>query len=362
MKTFVISSLTTNKLHSKNILIKIVNTILDGFPNFKVIVVVRKKGVIKDERVSEFEFPYYEKGWIYRIFFFYFGLRNLSKKLNADIWLSMDSITPRVVAKNQYSYFHKPAPFYNASIKDMKYDFEFYLYSKIYSFFIRFLAKKNKAVIVQSDWMRNIFVKKYNINSVIVANLEYVPPASKIERKKNKFKNFFYPSLPHVYKNFELLGECAKILDQDRGWDGKIIFTINVNENKYSKNFYKKYKKYNSLLFMGFQSQEGIQKLYETADALIFPSLIETWGLPLSEAKKFNLPIIVSDLNYAHSTIGNYHSVCFFDPYNAKNLASMLAKCNQGINIFSSTSYPTPSPPFAETFKELIDLMLPNKT
>ena len=30
MKTFVISSLTTNKLHSRNILIKIVNIILDS--------------------------------------------------------------------------------------------------------------------------------------------------------------------------------------------------------------------------------------------------------------------------------------------------------------------------------------------
>ena len=113
---------------------------------------------------------------------------------------------------------------------------------------------------------------------------------------------------------------------------------------------------------MGYQSQEGIKKLYETADALVFPSLIETWGLPLSEAKKFNLPIIVSDLNYAHSTIGNYHSVCFFDPYNTKNLASKLINCNQGMNIFSSTSHPTPSPPFAKTFKELLNIMMRNST
>ena len=85
--------------------------------------------------------------------------------------------------------------------------------------------------------------------------------------------------------------------------------------------------------------------------------MIETWGLPLSEAKKFKLPIIVSDLTYAHETIGNYHSVCFIDPHNAKNLASKLISCNQGENIFSSTSHPRPSSPFAETYKELLDIM-----
>ena len=317
---------------------------------------------MKDKRVLELEFPSFEKNWIYRIYLFYFRLRNLSKKLNADIWLSYDSVTPWVIAKNQYAFFHHPAAFYNAPIKTMKYDFKFYLYSKIYFFFIRFLSKKNKAVIVKSEWIRNIFIKKYNIKSVIVFNLEYVPSTNKIERKKTKLKNFFYPSFPHIYKNFELLGECAKVLDQDHNWDGKIIFTLNVNENKYSKIFYEKYKKYNSLLFMGHQSQEGIQKLYETADALVFPSLMETWGMPLSEAKKFNLPIIVSDLSYAYSTIGNYHSVCFVDPYNANNLASMLTKCNQKKNIFLSTSYPPPSPPFAKTFKELLNIMMRNST
>ena len=120
------------------------------------------------------------------------------------------------------------------------------------------------------------------------------------------FENFFYPSFPHIYKNFELLGECAKILDQDASWNGKIIFTMNINENKYSKSFYDKYNKSNSLSFIGQQTREGVLKLYKTADALIFPSLIETWGMPLSEAKKFNLHYIFlrnfSDL-YAASEI-----------------------------------------------------------
>ena len=47
-----------------------------------------------------------------------------------------------------------------------------------------------------------------------------------------KIKNFIYPSYGYVYKNFELLGECAKILDENINWNGKIIFTMNINENR----------------------------------------------------------------------------------------------------------------------------------
>ena len=142
MKTFVISALTAGKIRNRKLIKNVINTILDDFPDFKVIILVRSKGIVKKHvRVSEIEFPKYDKFLIYRIFLFYLGLRHLSKKLNADIWLSLDSLTPWVLAKNQYSYFHNPAPFYETSIKAIKYGFKFYLYSKIYSFFIRFLAK-----------------------------------------------------------------------------------------------------------------------------------------------------------------------------------------------------------------------------
>ena len=108
MKTFVISAVTYSRAHQINILNTMTNTILDNFLDFKVIVMTSKKGIIKDKRVVEYEFPNFKKNWIYPIFLYYFGFRNLSKKLNADIWLSLDSVTPWVVAKNQYSYFHKP--------------------------------------------------------------------------------------------------------------------------------------------------------------------------------------------------------------------------------------------------------------
>jgi len=46
---------------------------------------------------------------------------------------------------------------------------------------------------------------------------------------------------------------------------------------------------------------------------LVFPSYIETFGLPLIEASNFGLPILVSDLDYAREVIGSYKGVKFLD-------------------------------------------------
>jgi glycosyltransferase involved in cell wall biosynthesis len=48
-------------------------------------------------------------------------------------------------------------------------------------------------------------------------------------------------------------------------------------------------------VFVGFQNQSQIGRYYAAADALVLPSLSETWGLVVNEAMNFGLPVIVSD-------------------------------------------------------------------
>ena len=49
-----------------------------------------------------------------------------------------------------------------------------------------------------------------------------------------------------------------------------------------------------------------MKKLYSKANALIFPSKLETWGLPISEAIDYKIPIMVAKLEYARETLGSY--------------------------------------------------------
>lgn len=61
-------------------------------------------------------------------------------------------------------------------------------------------------------------------------------------------------------------------------------------------------------------------KLYNTSDCLIFPSKLETWGLPISEMKFFGKPILIADELYAKETVGGYDKVQFLKQWMPLNL------------------------------------------
>ena len=78
---------------------------------------------------------------------------------------------------------------------------------------------------------------------------------------------------------------------------------------------------------------------------MIFSSLLETWGLPISEYKMLNKPIFLSDLPYAHETLGDYSKSRFFDPYHAGDLADGMKRFLDGkecIHAHSSVHIDTP--------------------
>ena len=72
--------------------------------------------------------------------------------------------------------------------------------------------------------------------------------------------------------------------------------------------------------------KEEIAHMYASASCLLFPSKLESWGLPLSEAKEYSLPIIASDLEYAHETIGEYERVRYFAPDDVDALFSAMSE------------------------------------
>lgn len=47
---------------------------------------------------------------------------------------------------------------------------------------------------------------------------------------------------------------------------------------------------------------------------MIFPSRIETWGLPITEFMPYNKPMLLADLPYAHETAAGANQVAFFNP------------------------------------------------
>ena len=92
-------------------------------------------------------------------------------------------------------------------------------------------------------------------------------------------------------------------------------------------------------------------------DCLIFPSRMETWGLPISEAKDYGLPILVSDLPFAHETVGNYDKVKFFDCLDARSLAKIMESMIEGTIKYDSNQTQEEFKPDVSNWDDLLILI-----
>ena len=95
------------------------------------------------------------------------------------------------------------------------------------------------------------------------------------------------------------------------------------------------------------------------ADCLIFPSRIETWGLPISEYAQYQKPMLLADLPYAHETAAGTHQTAFFDPQSPLQLKGMMQRLVANDNSFL-TYIPKCkiASPTAESWEQLFEKLL----
>jgi len=289
---------------------------------YQIIALVNKKILFDHSIYSNIkfiEFPKSRKTYLIRLYYEYFYFKVLAKKLNPTLWLSLHDITPNIGNITQAVYCHNPSIFNKLNLSDLFIQPKQFYFRLFYKYLYSINLKKNKNVIVQQNWIGKEFTKIFSLDSkkIIIAppQVSFIKVNNSNNFKKDiNFKIFFYPTFPRPFKNIKIICESVILLNNKGITNFKVIITLDGTENTYSKKILKKYKHLNNIEFIGIQPRSEIYEFYANADCLIFPSKLETWGLPLSEFKQYNKPILVSNLPYAIETIGNYDKACFFNP------------------------------------------------
>ena len=93
-------------------------------------------------------------------------------------------------------------------------------------------------------------------------------------------------------------------------------------------------------------------------NCLIFPSKVETWGLPISEAKAYKKPMFLANLPYAKEACGNYEKVSFFNQNNATELAKMITEFVEEKHTFQGNSITYNTSEDLHSWKELFHYIL----
>ncbi|ERJ10939.1 glycosyltransferase [Haloplasma contractile] len=290
------------------------------------IFVVSTPNLNEYENIKVLNYPWIKKSWFHRLYFDNFVAHKLVENYDVDEVLSLQNILVPKVKIRQTLYLHQSLPFAEKRYGVTE-NFKFWVYQNIISKMIFKSIRKADKVIVQSKWIIDAVIKKTRISK---KKLVLKQPEIKVEIKKqykpskSNIKLFFYPAGSMIYKNHDAIVKACKLLHDKKINNFKVVFTLNGYENSHISSL----KAFidNENLPIDFIGMISIEKVYDfySKSVLLFPSFIETFGLPLLEAKMHQTPIIASDCAFSREILDDYNRVEFFDPFNSVNLSEKM--------------------------------------
>lgn len=184
---------------------------------------------------------------------------------------------------------------------------------------------RSQKIIAVSEATKRELTDHFGINSEkIVITHEGVDgeiKPSKSEKRLIGEKYLLYVGNAYPHKNLERLFRAIKIIQEN-------IKLVLVGEKDF---FYKRLMEQvqntdlaKKVIFYGKAGDKELINLYANAEALVFPSLMEGFGLPGLEAMAVGTPVVCSDIPVFHEIYGE--AALYFDPGNIEDMVNKLKK------------------------------------
>ena len=232
-------------------------------------------------------------------------------------------------------YYHQPHPFFSRRWNPFKKNERgLFLYKYFYLYFVKKSIGQKTQFVVQTEFIRNGLSKKLRIDDrkvhVCFPDIEIPNVNSVLEYPfPSDTYNIIYPSLYSPHKSHEVLVDALTILKKechDTLSNIRLYFTVDKTEapdlfDRVCMNGLESH-----VMFLGKLPYESVLSLYKSANLMLFPSTMETLGLPLVEAAAFGLPVFAADLAYAREVLCGYSGVQYVKAENPRAWASSLKR------------------------------------
>ena len=253
---------------------------------------------------------------------FNWSVKRFLKKIDADLFVSPDgylSLTtnvPQVAVIHDLNFEHYPE-FLPKHI------------TKYYKTYFPLFAKKATKIVTVSNFSKKDIIKQYHIEAnkidVVYNGInQCFKPISKSEQQKirNKYSNgnsfFIYVGSLNPRKNIEntlkAFDEYKKITKNNHKF---IIVGEKLWSNKSIESVYNSLTHKNDIIFTGRIFNEKLGGLLASAEALLYISYFEGFGIPLIEAMQCGIPVITSNKTSLPEIAGDAAILCEPNNYNS---------------------------------------------
>ena len=270
---------------------------------------------------------------------YYIVLPNLLKKLKIDLIFNFGDVIIPTKIKQVYMFDWAYAVYPECPIWE-KMCFKDKITRSLKVKLIRRYIGKTCCVTGQTNTICNRLKQQFGITQV-----KHVPNAVNLENfsgentsehnfklDSNKF-NLLYISTFSPHKNFDILLPLAKYI-KNKELPFKIILTLDSNNNAQAANYMGKVneEKLESIITnLGHVDSSMIAALYQQGDALLMPTLLESYGLPYVEAMFHGKTVLTSDLDFAHDVCGD--AAFYFDPFSAESILENIKEAYNNIEL-----------------------------
>lgn len=371
MKTIVISAVNLRRGGTLTVLRECL-TFLSGWAQgagYRVVALVHRRELVDLPGIEYIEMPHSVEGWGKRLWCEYVEMGRVGEQIGeVDLWFSLHDTTPRVKARRQAVYCQTSFPFFRWHWSDFRFSRKIPLFGMLTRYAYQIGIKRNDYIVVQQEWLREGFSKMFGVprERFIVA-----PPESVISIPHyqpitpNGQYTFFFASTADVHKSFETLCRASELLEQRVGKGRfRTIITVRGDEHKYAQYLKERWGGVASIELAGLMDKATLYAHYALADCFVFPSRVETWGLPITEFMQtsrslgVSKPILVSNLPYAHETTAGAEAVGFFPAEDAERLSQMMHSLIEGDTSVVGPSTFTPPTDAVHSWQALFERLL----
>lgn len=223
-------------------------------------------------------------------------------------------------------------------------------------FWLKWRISNVDQFIVQTPTMKRLLIKKIGTRNSIVERpflFEVNNSISELASKKDSRSysyDFIYVASGESHKNHKLLIDAWMLLAQD-GHFPSLCITVDPDKFPTLNDWISLQINSATLKIsnLGNCPHQEVLKLYKNCGAAIYPSIFESFGIPLIEAKRMGLTILAPELDYVRDLLDPKES---FDPYSAISI-SRAVKRSLGI---------TQAPLVIDTATQFVEFLMESKS
>ena len=187
---------------------------------------------------------------------------------------------------------------------------------------------------VETELMREQLLSSYPVEPsqvAVISNGDGLLPRPNRGRTERVYRTehpFTFLCLARYYphKNIEMCVEAMKTLALT-GQQARLLITVDAADHPRARTLLQRIRRDKwdaSIENLGTVAQSELPRIFGSADAVLLPTLLESFSRTFLEAMHYELPILTSDRDFARRICGE--AAVYFDPLDAESVAAAMAR------------------------------------